>query len=97
MAAIDVAELREIVNKILDHILNDLKIKKVEIDQDFYWNVDSSSLYATKKKPPETDLGSLHDDLEFLREILEDKDQAVGLMLVHMAPLLRYLGEKVGQ
>lgn len=97
MAAIEIAELRSIVNAILDHISNDLNIKTVDIDQDFYWNVDSGSLYEASKKPPETDLGSLHDDLEFAREILGDKDQAVALMLVHVAPLLRYVGEKIGQ
>jgi hypothetical protein len=94
---VEVDKLRYVVDAIFDHISNKLGIKSIDIEENFYWNVDSQSLFKTKEKPLETDLGSLHDDWGFLREILNDEDQAVALMLVHAAPLLRYIGEKIGQ
>jgi hypothetical protein len=47
--------------------------------------------------PSELDIGQLFDDLEFLLKTLDNEEQAVSLMFVHLAPLLRYVGEKVGQ
>lgn len=96
---IDLHTLKQVTNAILDHIINDLKIKKIAIkgDRDFYWEVPSDRLYAVKKEQPQLDMGRLSDDWEFLVPIKDDKNQAVALMLIHLAPLLRYLGEEIGQ
>jgi len=96
---IDLRALKQVTNAILDHVINDLKIKKLAIkeDRDFYWEVPSDQLYAVKKEQPQLDMGRLLDDWEFLAPIINDKEQAVALMLIHLAPLLRYLGEEVGQ
>jgi hypothetical protein len=91
--------LKKVVDAIFDHIGNDLKIEKLPLreDQDFYWEVPSDSLYAVKGAQPQLDVGRLRDDWEFLESITKDKSQAVALMLTHVAPLLRHIGEKVGQ
>ena len=96
---IDLRALKQVTNAILDHVINDLKIKTLAIkgDRDFYWEVPSDQLYAVKKEQPQLDMGRLLDDWEFLAPIINDKEQAVALMLIHLAPLLRYLGEEVGQ
>jgi hypothetical protein len=96
---IDIRVLKKITNAILDHVINDLKIKKISIkeDQDFYWEVPSDQLYAVKKGQPQLDMGRLLDDWEFLAPIKNDNEQAVALMLIHLAPILKYLGEEVGQ
>ena len=96
---IDLRALKQVTNAILDHVINDLKIKKLAIkeDRDFYWEVPSDQLYAVKKEQPQLDMGRLLDDWEFLAPRRNDKEQAVALMLIHLAPLLRYLGEEVGQ
>jgi hypothetical protein len=94
---VPVGELKTIVNLILDHIVHDLKIETVSIEEDFYWDVDSKGLYDVQTTASELDIGSLIDDWEFLAKVSEDHRQAVALMLIHAAPLLRYIGEKVGQ
>jgi hypothetical protein len=92
---VEIEKLREIIESILNHISGDLGIAQVELDEDFYWSVDSSFLYKANEKPSNFDLGSLLDDWDFLSDLPNDKDQAVSLMLTHVAPLLRYVGEKI--
>lgn len=94
---IKVADLREITNRIFDHVQKDLKVDAIRLTEDYYWDVPSDRLYDMANKPTELDCGQLYDDWEFLSHILRDKDQAVSLMLIHLAPLLRHMGLKVGQ
>jgi hypothetical protein len=99
MASLNLRELKQITDAIFDHIINDLKIEQVTIadDLDFYWEVPSEKLHAVKQPQPKLDVGRLADDWEFLEPLLKDKEQAVALMLTHVAPLLRRIGEDVGQ
>jgi hypothetical protein len=47
-------------------------------------------------RPTEVDqVGSLADDLHFLRAMTDPLNVGPTLNLIHVAPLLRYLGEKV--
>jgi hypothetical protein len=94
---IRISEIREVVNRILDHIEHDLSLPAVRLSQDDYWDVLDDERYDFSKSPNSFGHGRLHDDWEFLSSILKDKDQAVALMLIHAAPLLRWLGEEVGQ
>jgi hypothetical protein len=94
---IKVSELRIVINRILDHIEHDLGRASVKLDQDSYWDVANAERYDFTKSPESFEHGQLQDDWDFLSSILKDKDQAVALMLFHVAPLLRYIGEEVGQ
>jgi hypothetical protein len=96
---IDILSLKQATDAILDHIVNDLGVKKLAIkkDSDFYWEVPSDHLYAVKEDQPQLDVGRLSDDLEFIAQMLDTKSSTVAFMLIHLAPLLRYVGEEVGQ
>jgi hypothetical protein len=95
---IDLKSLKKATDAILDHVINDLGIEKVEIedDADFYWDIPTDRLYAVKNSQPTLDVGRLSDDWDFVSKMLRD-DAPVALMLIHVAPLLRRLAEKVGQ
>lgn len=93
---IDIEKLRTITNLIFEHITTNLKVKKIELKQDYYWNIPSERLYDMSKDPAEFTAGQLYDDWDFLTKI-EDREEAVALMFIHLAPLLRYIGEEVGQ
>jgi hypothetical protein len=95
---IDVKELRDGVCAILDHIANDLKITKVPIDEgvDFYWEVAPQHLFDVKQQAPQLDVGRLSDDWDFVQKMVADGSPFVALMLVHIAPLLRYLAHRFG-
>lgn len=94
---INIAELRLVVNRILDHIEHDLGQAHVKLDEDNYWDVSNEERYDFTKTPNSFEHGQLHDDWEFLSSILNDKDQAVTLMLIHVAPLLRRIAEQIGK
>ena len=94
---IDIDKLQRITDRIFDHIRQDLEIDKISMDQDYYWNIPSAALYDMDNDPKDIDVGQLSDDLDFLLKLPPDKDQAISLMFIHLAPLLRYIGEKVGQ
>jgi hypothetical protein len=94
---IKISDMRLVINRILDHIEHDLGLTAVKLSQDSYWEVSYNQRYDFTKTPTDYDHGQLYDDWEFLTSILKDNDQAVSLMLIHAAPLVRWLGEKVGQ
>ncbi|MCU7806283.1 MAG: hypothetical protein KZQ73_00190 [Candidatus Thiodiazotropha sp. (ex Semelilucina semeliformis)] len=94
---VELQKLRQITEMIFDHIEKDLKIDRVSLDQDYYWNIPSKVLHNMEATQIVPDIGQLYDDLEFLENALSDKNQAVSLMFIHLAPLLRYIGEKTGQ
>jgi len=94
---INVSDMRTVINRILDHIEKDLGYMSVKLSQDDYWDVAEVERYDFTKSPNNYVAGQLHDDWEFLTSIMKDKDQAVSLMLIHVAPLLRCIGEEIGQ
>ena len=96
---INLKDLKNILDAIFEHITNDLKIASVSIDekQDFYWDLPSEALFKVNEVAPKPDVGRLSDDWEFLKPLIQDKEQAFSLMLIHVAPLLRWMGEKIGQ
>lgn len=96
--SIKLEELRLAINAIFDHIQEDLKIEDCPLTENYYWDISDDSLYAVDKDAEAPSVGSLQDDWEFLKPLLsQDRNQAVSLMLIHAAPLLRYLGRKIGQ
>lgn len=92
---INIADLRLVVNRILDYIEHDLEQASVRLDEDNYWDVADEERYRFTKAPENFEHGQLYDDWEFLTSILKEKDQAIPLMLIHVAPLLRRIGEQV--
>ena len=43
----------------------------------------------------DAEIGSLSDDVDFVKLIKRDESGAVSCNLVHIAPLLRFIGEKI--
>ena|SRR5580698_3860451 len=99
MTELNIRDLKKSIDVIFNHIIDDMKVDKLPIkdNQDFYWEVPSNKLYEVKDAQPQLDIGRLGDDWQFLRSISKDREQAVALMLIHVAPLLRYVGEEIGK
>lgn len=96
--SIKLEELRQVINTIFDHIKEDLNLEDCPLTENYYWDISEDSLYAAGKDMGSPSVGSLQDDWEFLSPLLsQDRNQAIPLMLIHVAPLLRYLGQKIGQ
>lgn len=89
--------LKSAVNAILDHLIEDLGLETVSIDpkEDFYWHCTFPDVHNSAKKPPELDVGRLSDDMDFVKLIKREQHGSVSYNLVHVAPLLRYIAEKI--
>lgn len=94
--SIDIIKLKKITNLIFDHIIEDLSITNVEIDKALYWTLNQEEASDLDETPIVKEIGNLSDDLEFLQHI-SDKESAPSIMFTHLAPLLKYIGTKVGQ
>ena len=96
-AEIDVKHLKTVVDAVLDHLIEDLGILKVEVEEmeDFYWSCPPSERYDTTKKPSEWWTGRLSDDVGFAKLMRRGQSGDISYNLVHLAPLLRFIGEKI--
>ena len=93
---IDIKAVRAAVNVILDHLIEDLDIQnvKVEENEDFYWNCPAAELYDVSKRPIGLDVGRLSDDVDFVKLVRRGQSGDISYNLVHIFPLLRYISEK---
>ena len=92
---INIPELRDIINDLLTRIEIEAG-PNVAIDNDFYWDLPSPEMWDTSKEIAKVDcVGSLKDDLHFLKVMRNPLEEGPVLNLIHAAPLLKYLGEKV--
>lgn len=94
---IELQQLRDVVNRLFDHIITTRGVGKVELGPNFYWNVPEDELYKMENKPAKLDVGSLEDDWEFVSGLLKKDSDPVAYQLTEAAPLLRRLGEVLGK
>lgn len=92
-----IEDLRVICNRIFDHIQNDLELRDLKLEDDYYWEIDDSLLFKVATRPEIVEIGSLLDDYEFVRSSVTSDSEVPSLMLIHVSPLLRYLGNRIGQ
>jgi len=95
MTTVNVDVLRDVTNRIFDFIERDLGLKSVDLRNNFYWSISDDALYAMDNKPQELDVGSLVDDYDFVSAAHGDPSQAIPLVLMHVAPLLKWLSRAV--
>jgi hypothetical protein len=84
-------DLRRVINEVLDFIELDLQKKSVPLTKGLYWTVPTDEQYDMTKEPAMLNCGDLRDDLEFLKSNLDDKECALPLQFLHVAPILRFL------
>ena len=96
-AEIDVQALKTAVDAVLDHLVADLNVRMVRVEdgEDFYWHCPASELFDMSKNPAGLDVGRLSDDMDFVKLIRRGEGGDISYNLVHIAPLLRYIAEKV--
>jgi hypothetical protein len=88
---IDVNRLKNIANSLFDRLLKTNSIVHLKYDE--YWIVQPSDRYDFSKTPGELGVGKLTDDWELLQSLIDDSDDAVPYMFVHLAPLVEAIAE----
>ena len=96
MIEIEVQQLQQIAYRLLVHIIQNGGIRTVTLEKDFYWDIPLDQLYDVETTP-ELVMGSLNDDWEFVSDLQAKDSDPVSVSLTELAPLLRYLGGKIGQ
>jgi hypothetical protein len=93
---VNLAELRAATVALLDNLieLHGKETIAIDPDSDFYWEVPLDVLCKVKSDPPQLDIGRVSDDWEFVRPIATDASAATPLVLLHLAPVLRYLSAR---
>ena len=94
-AEIDIKHLRNAIDAILNHIVEDLDIEKLPIDEDQYWDIAGSEIYNISKNPGDFSIGSLVDDIAFSRKIRRGESYDSPINIMHIWPQLRYVLEKL--
>jgi hypothetical protein len=94
---IELRVLKNAVNAVLDHLIEDLGLEKVTIAdaEDFYWNCEAPGAYDRLKKPIDLSVGRLSDDVHFMNMIRRGQSADISYNLIHVAPLLQYIAEKI--
>jgi hypothetical protein len=94
---IDVKALQDAINAVLNHVIKDLGLTKIRIESpgDHYWHCPASELNDMSKVPMGLDIGSLSDDVDFVKLIKPGQSGDISYNLIHVAPLLRYIAEKI--
>jgi len=89
---IDLRDLRRVVNRVLDHAQDKLGSDVLVVERNMYWNVPEAWRYEVDSPPRQLDIGSLSDDWEFCRALMDPEKEPVSLLLDQLAPLLSYIG-----
>ena len=90
---ITVEEIRTITDRLCSH-LEELNIRKIDIDHDYYSTIDEKQLYDPTKQPDRFALGQLSSDLEEMRAIVAGKP-TITFAFTWFAAILRVVGETI--
>jgi hypothetical protein len=93
---IKLGELKSVIGVLLDKAIaaSDNGILSIPDNRDYHWDVPTQEISLPDKQPPQPVAGRFSDDWEFLRPMLQKKEQVIVYTLVHVAPILRYLAEE---
>ena len=97
MLEIETSKLRKIVNDILSHVEHDLGHSMIKLPVESYWYVSDEDRYDFTKVDMVPSHGNLRDDWEFLLPLLDDRDQVMPIMLMHMAPILQAIADHISE
>ena len=91
---LNLEELEKFCLMLFKHF-EDLEIRSIELDDDYYWTIyDSLEVYDPYNEPKKLALGQLYDDLDSIEKVVRGDSEIVGCGAVWLSSLLRYLGEK---
>jgi hypothetical protein len=66
-----------------------------EGEKDSYWECPYPGMHDASMQPSDLTVGQLSDDFDFVKLVRRGQNADVSYNLVHIAPLLRYIGETV--
>lgn len=92
--AVEIADLRRIVNRLLDHIEANGR-SSIPLYDTFYWDVPEEERYGSDDPPTDLDVRSLHDDWDCIRFLIDDGEEPITDQLSEASTLLRYIADRL--
>ena len=93
MENINLDQLELLFKVVLDNLKRS-NIRELSFDEDNYWSVPSEDMASFPEKP-ELEVGSLHDDINFLKSLIEEGYQTDFLELERLSSLLKFMSKKL--
>ncbi len=88
------AELRHVSDLLFEHLERN-GISELEVDKDFYWNVQDDQLFSVYEKPGELTMGQLSEDWQQLQAIASGRKPPIGYGFAWLSSILRFISTKV--
>ena len=90
---IDIEDIRSAINRVLDHLVVG-GTKEIDIEENFYWQLLGEQAFDMNltKEQIELAIGSLSDDWEFTKSLLNKDATPVPYQLTEIEPLIYAIG-----
>lgn len=93
MDNINLAEIEILFRLVLDKLKKD-QVEKINITTDEYWII-STDEWADFKKTPQAAVGSLAEDVNYLRKAIEENEIVTYSDFDRLAAILRFISEEM--
>lgn len=93
MENINLVQLELLFKVVLDN-LKRKNIKELSFEDDAYWSVPSESMSSFPERP-ELEVGSLHDDIRFLKSLIDEDYETDFLELERLSSLLKFMSKRL--
>lgn len=91
---LQISQIQQVTNQVFESIKERNKGDfDIDLTEDFYYQIPSTSLYDIGYPPKELTIGSLTDDVEEIGKITSKERNPVTPDLNKLAAILRYLAE----
>ncbi|NOI65478.1 hypothetical protein [Vibrio sp. 99-8-1] len=89
---VDIETLQNAMLQVFEHLKHQ-GINSLDIDSDFYWNIEKKQRYDPYQMPNDIDLGQLSDSWDEIQKIASGEREPIGYALIWIASLYQYIGE----
>ncbi len=96
MRVIDVRKLKASIDALLDHII-DSGIERLDIETQYYWQVEESREYDFQRQPEGYAVGDFYEDVATMEQVLSNKEHVLAYTLTELAPIVAYVGKAAGR
>jgi hypothetical protein len=89
---LSIDDLKQYWDLLYSH-LQELDVQVIELEYDYYWDVQFPSRYQIYEQPINLPLGQLTHDVEVLNQMFQGESNLVLYNFVHLSAILRMIGE----
>jgi hypothetical protein len=91
---VEISKLRAVTAILFDQ-LEGLGFSSIDIEKDYYWDIQAPKRYDVHSDPGKPTIGQLSDDWAEMQRMLANPEDSHPYALVWLAALLRYVGEEI--